>query len=116
VKVASAAMACLFVICIALQYNDPDPLVWMALYLVPLVLSLRALRGRANFWPNLLLGVAYSLSALRWAPAYAPGYLDNEEAREAGGLLLSGLWMAFLAVQAWRRRRVAHRRGQHPTS
>ena len=70
-------------------------------------MSLRALRGRADFWPNLLAGVAYSLAALLWAPRYAPGYLDDEEAREAAGLLLSGLWMAFLAVQAWRRRRVA---------
>ena len=106
-KIASAAMACLFAICIALQYNDPDPFVWMGLYLVPLILTLRALRGRPDFWPNLLAGVAYVLAALRWAPRYAPGYLDDEEAREAGGLLLSGLWMAFLAVQARRRSRVA---------
>ena len=111
-KAASVAMACLFVICIALQYNDPDPFVWMALYLVPLVLSLRALLGRPDFWPNLLAGVGYVLAALRWAPRYAPGYLDDEEAREAGGLLLSGLWMTFLAVQAWRRSRVAHGRGE----
>jgi Transmembrane family 220, helix len=107
VKTASALMAGLFVLCIAVQYNDPDPYIWMPLYLVPLVMTVRALRGRADFWPNLLAGVAYSLSASWWAPRYAPGYLDNEEAREAGGLLLSGLWMAILAVQAWRRRRLA---------
>jgi hypothetical protein len=100
-------MACLFAICIAVQYNDPDPLVWMALYLVPLVLSLRAFRGRADLWPNLVPAAAYSLAALRWAPPFTAGYLDNEEAREAGGLLLSGLWMALLAWRAWRRRRAA---------
>jgi Transmembrane family 220, helix len=110
VKPASVVMACLFVLCIAVQYNDPDPLVWMALYLAPLVASLRALWGRADFWPNLLAGAAYSLAALLWAPRYAPGYIDNEEAREAAGLLLSGLWMVLLAGQAWRRRRVAHGR------
>ena len=104
-KPATVAMACLFAFCIAVQYNDPDPLVWIGLYLVPLILSLRAVRGRADLWPNLLPAVGYSLAALWWAPPYVPGYLDNEEAREAGGLLLSGLWMAFLAWQAWRRRR-----------
>jgi Transmembrane family 220, helix len=107
VKAASALMVGLFGLCIAVQYNDPDPYIWIPLYLVPLVMTVRALRGGADFWPNLLAGVAYSLSASWWAPRYAPGYLDNEEAREAGGLLLSGLWMAILAVQAWRRRRVA---------
>jgi hypothetical protein len=98
-------MACLFAFCIAVQYNDPDPAVWMVLYLVPLVLSVRAFRGHADLWPNLVAALVYTLAALRWAPRYTPGYLDDEEAREAGGLLLSGLWMAFLAWKAWRRRR-----------
>jgi len=104
-KPAAVVMACLFTICIALQYNDPDPLVWMALYLVPLVLSIRVLRGRTDRWPNLVPAAAYALAALWWAPRYTSGYLDNEEAREAGGLLLSGLWMAFLAWRAWPPRR-----------
>jgi hypothetical protein len=107
VKTATVVMACLFALCIAVQYNDPDPVVWMALYLVPLVLSLRAFGGRADLWLNLVAGVGYSLAALLWAPHYAAGYLDNEEAREAGGLLVSGLWMGFLAWKGWRRRRAA---------
>jgi hypothetical protein len=105
VRFATIVMFGLFVLCIAVQYNDPDPLVWIALYFVPLALSVRALQGRADLWPNLLLAIGYLAAALLWAPALRSGYFDDEEAREAGGLVLSGAWMAVLAFQAWRRGR-----------
>jgi hypothetical protein len=101
-RLLAMAMAVLFAICIALQYNDPDPQVWMSIYALPLVLSVLAARGRQLAWLSALAAAGYVLAALWWAPRYSPGYLDNEEAREAGGLLLSGLWMGFLA---WRGKR-----------
>lgn len=105
-KVAAASMFAVFVLCAALQYNDPDPLVWVPIYLFPAVLAALAFRGRLLVAVPLLGAIAYVLAAAWYAPPYAPGYLDDEGAREAGGLLLSGLWMAAQAAfaRAGRRR------------
>lgn len=99
-RILSAIMTLLFIACIAVQYNDPDPLIWMLLYAVPLGLTLLSLGGRHLVWLAALGALAYGAAGLCWAPPYAPGYLDNEEAREAGGLLLSGLWMTVLVARA----------------
>jgi len=100
-------MLALFVLSAGLQYNDPDPWVWVAVYLYPAALCGLRLLGRRIAWLPLLGAIAYVSAAAWWAPPYSPGYLDNEEAREAGGLLLGGLWMAALAVEAWSSRRTS---------
>jgi hypothetical protein len=100
-------MLVLFLVCAGLQYNDPDPQVWVPIYLFPAALSVLRMRGRRLLWLPLLGAVACVAAALWWAPPYVPGYLDNEAAREAGGLLLSGLWMAALAVDTSRLGRAA---------
>lgn len=43
-KIFNIVMAVLFVLFAALQYNDPDPLLWIAIYLFAAFLCLRALR------------------------------------------------------------------------
>jgi hypothetical protein len=101
-RVLAVAMALLFVYCIGVQYNDPDPYVWIPIYALPLALSLLAARDRHVFWLSALAGLVYVAAGLWWAPRYAPGYFDNEEAREAGGLVLSGVWMAVLTLHGRR--------------
>lgn len=53
----------LFIVFAGLQYNDPDPYVWMPIYLYAAVLCWLAFKGK--FYPKLyLLGIAvYSLYA-----------------------------------------------------
>lgn len=45
----------LFIVSAALQYNDPDPYLWIPIYLVGAVACLLAFRGK--FYPKLYLGV-----------------------------------------------------------
>lgn len=113
-KVINALMLACFLLSIAVQYNDPDPLVWMALYAVPAVLTLLA------FW-NIhtafaaLAALGYFIGFAVWMPGWGwdswmlltEPKMTNEDvelAREAVGLLISAAWMAVLFVRGYRSR------------
>src|SRR5687768_12704909 len=56
-KVFNLFFCILFVLSAALQYNDPDPYLWMPIYLYGAVLCWLAFRGR--FYPKVFLtGIA----------------------------------------------------------
>jgi hypothetical protein len=104
-------MAALFAVCVALPYNDPDPIRWMAIYGVgALVAALIPIKK-----PVAGLGVLLGLVALAWAlylvhatwGVIALSDLTNkmsekggavEEGREAGGLAIMGAWLLFAAA------------------
>jgi hypothetical protein len=113
-RVVSALMTLLLAVAVAVQYNDPDPLRWMAIYGAACALSaVVVVRGRAPWaWV-----AAVGLVALVWGlmvarGAYGRSHLSEmfqswemkspgvEEAREASGLLIVAAWMAVLAIQA----------------
>jgi hypothetical protein len=110
----------LFVFSVLVQYNDPDPLVWMIIYGLAAVACVVAIKRPAHWQlPGVLL-----LGNLLWAASIAPRVwgrvrfaelfeawemkdLRVEEAREFGGLLMVAAWMFVLFCQA----RLTQRRG-----
>ena len=109
-RVTNRIMAVLFVICAIIQYNDPDPLGWTALYGAAGFACLAAGRAR-HFWP---LAAGVGLAALAWAVWLSP-ILANlkvrdlartmhaetpsiELSREFLGLVIVLGWMAVLVV------------------
>ena len=113
----SALMCLAFLFSVVVQYNDPDPVRWMALYGSAALLSGLEIRRRVRpLWP-----IIVALVAATWAATLAPQVLGKvpfgamfaefemhdqgvEESREMYGLLLVALWMGAIAVAAWRRR------------
>lgn len=102
-------MAALFALAVAVQWNDPDPAYWMAIYGVALLLSLRAALGRIPFGPSLAALIVFTALAARALPdllaarqeAFTHWHMlasEDEVAREAGGLLLCALWSAVLTA------------------
>jgi hypothetical protein len=108
-------MAALFTFAAAVQYNDPDPLRWMAVYGLAAVACVLAVTGRL---PRLLPGLL-GLGALLWAGTLAPGVVGRvsvgelfqsygmrsetvEEGREMGGLLIVTAWMGALLARPGR--------------
>lgn len=105
---AHRVAATLFALCVVLQWNDPDPLAWMAVYGAAAVLAARAAGGRAPRAGVLaLLGLAalWMLTLLPGVAEFArhgdPGLIAAsmkaaepwiEEAREFGGLGLIAAW------------------------
>lgn len=117
VQGVDAGMALLFAFSAAVQFNDPDPARWLAIYVVACAITAAVAYGREV--PRLLLGAVVLVSVI-WAVAIAIGgpataayarmfdawemaSVSVEEAREASGLLIVGVWMTVLFVRARRR-------------
>ena len=89
----------LFLLAAAVQYNDPDPHIWIPVYLLPALICLAAL-ARKLHWiiPIVVSGLAYIGFAVMVLRVFSQQTLFSEEAREMWGLLVTGLWMDGLGV------------------
>ena len=114
---ANALMCALFLFSAAVQYNDPDPWVWMPVYLAAATVCVWEAKRRTRwFAPLLLVGLT-----VVWAGTIAPrvlgkvGFLEMfsawemknigvEEEREMYGLLIVAGWMSAIAWVSGRRR------------
>jgi Transmembrane family 220, helix len=110
-RLAHAVMALLFFFGAAVQWNDPDPARWMAIYLGAGVACLLAALRRGHW----VLPAAVGLAALVWAATLAPSVLGKVEptelvgdwemkdarveiGREMYGLLIIAAWMGVTVV------------------
>lgn len=100
-RAASVLFGALFAYAAALQFNDPDPLRWAALYAAAALVSLAAAIRPLPFW--IPLGLA--ALALVWSLTLVPGivseasFTGTEEERECVGLLLVAGWTGVVARQ-----------------
>ena len=120
-RIFNGLFCLLFVVSAGLQYNDPDPYVWMPIYLYGAVLCFLALRGR--YYPKAyIIGmVVYALYAvylffdrngvLSWASEHEAENIAQtmkasqpwiEETREFFGLLILVVVLGINWVKAKR--------------
>ncbi|HEV8321136.1 MAG TPA: transmembrane 220 family protein [Myxococcota bacterium] len=125
-----AALLCLtFVFFAAVQYNDPDPYVWIPVYGAAALLCGLEVAGRA-WWPG---AAALAAGTLAWAATIVPrvwGHTNArdlfmrwemrggaaEEGREMFGLVIVAASMTFVALAARRRQARAAAGGGGPGS
>jgi hypothetical protein len=107
------AMVPLFLLAVVVQWNDPDPLRWMAIYGAAFVVCLVvAVRGHvAAAVPALLAVIAFAWALATMAGGMPPVEYFHmfdawemksapvEAAREASGLLIVAAWMAAVAAR-----------------
>lgn len=105
----------MFLFSAAVQLNDPDPLVWMAIYGAAALVCGLEMRRRA---PALAVAVLAAI-ALVWAGSLYFGAKEVplgslfaewemrdvrvEEAREMYGLTIVGVWMMVIVTVRWAR-------------
>jgi hypothetical protein len=116
VSILNPWMGVYFAICVALQWNDPDPYSWMPMYGAAMIACILTSLGRLRPW----ISIAVGLVALVWAIALAPSVFGHasfssmfqsmkasnpeiEISREMYGLLIVVVWMAALTLAARRR-------------
>jgi hypothetical protein len=109
-----------FVLSLAVQYNDPDPLVWMAFYGASALACLAFHYQRLHWQLAALLSCA-ALTLVIWLTPRFLGQVTGseivesltmqtravEEAREAGGAALVAIWAAALSWHSKNRERTA---------
>jgi hypothetical protein len=108
IRILNIIMLIVFLLCIGVQYNDPDPLPWVLAYAYATIVTALAIANRYTFMaalglPAYLAGFAYFMPG--WHPntlllLLEPkmSSLDVELAREAIGLLICAIWMGVLTV------------------
>lgn len=111
-KPLNYVMLAMFLFSLAVQYNDPDPWVWMTIYGLAAVACLLANKQPSQWW----LSGGLLLITAGWAATIAPRVLGHvafgelfeawemkdlrvEEAREFGGLLIVAVWMLVLFLR-----------------
>jgi hypothetical protein len=112
-RIVNALMALVFLMAVVVQYNDVDPLRWMAIYGAAFAVSAIVWRsGRVHPAAPVLVGavaLVWGLGIMLGGPggtnylhmfdAWEMQSVNVEEAREATGLLIVASWMAVLAVR-----------------
>lgn len=111
-KIANWFFLPAFLLSVAVQYNDPDPIRWMAIYGAAFVACCLSLTGRLRWWIAALIGTVAFIWALTilprlvgqnidWSQVFGHMKMANgvvEETREMGGLLIVAFWMAVLSL------------------
>ncbi len=114
-RAIAAAMSALFALSAAVQWNDPDPVSWIAIYLVAAGLAALAATGRLPLAPNAVAFVVFLVLAGIWAPSlanarreafssFAMQAASDEEPREFVGLALCTVWTGVQTLLAARAR------------
>jgi hypothetical protein len=103
IRVLAALMALFFVYATAVQYNDPDPVRWMAVYVAALACCVSFAIGRFSRLVAAITIAAAAIWAAIWRqslvalPQYGQvPWVQIEEARELGGLLIVAGWTSIL--------------------
>ncbi|RNI25679.1 transmembrane 220 family protein [Rufibacter latericius] len=101
----------MFVLFALVQWNDPDPEIWVPVYLSAAVLCFLAYKRKLFRWVYAVAFLAFSVGAfMLWPPVYQGITMDMshspgiEEARESLGLLICALAMAYCFILEWKYR------------
>ncbi|TRZ42891.1 transmembrane 220 family protein [Robertkochia solimangrovi] len=114
-KILASIFALLFIVSAALQYNDPDPYFWYAIYLFAAVLCVLFIFGKLPFWLATLAAVGFIIGGIfAWPETFegvqiGDGDIRNiEEGRESLGLFIIAFVMLLLALRIRNAKRIKH--------
>jgi hypothetical protein len=97
----------IYVLSAIVQYNDPDPVIWIVSYLIPAFLCYYKIQKKGNAVQYFTIGLLYMLWAINQFPPQWEGLMmDNlsmktinvELGRESLGLAMCGIgmWVCML--------------------
>ena len=109
-RIVHVVLCAVLVFFAALQYNDPDWYYWGLVYLIAAAWSFAAARGPERLGSRrfvriggVICVVLFSAGFVSLARNIGPGWIHNEEAREAFGYLICAVATAIAIFDARRR-------------
>lgn len=110
-KIICIVISVIFFIFTALQYNDPDYLLWMGVYGIAAVLSLAVAFNKVSSSVVIAAMIAYLIGAVSlWPPDYsgfsvsAGGFEFQEQVGEAAGLFICFIATVYFLVVVIKKR------------
>jgi len=111
-RVFDGLFAATFILSAAVQYNDPDPIRWIVIYLAATFAAAAPPGSRIGFFLAAVSGIAATIWALMVLPEAAavtsmgdvvasmsPDRPETEAAREFGGLMLIVVWSVIRVLR-----------------
>ena len=110
-RITAFILGIMFLVFAALQWNDPDPILWIIIYAIPTLLCAGAAFQKIPWWIYGITVVAFLAYAIYlWPGHYEGGLMDEmkagsgvEEARESLGLLICAVSLAYVGWLFWRK-------------
>lgn len=113
-KILALLFTVLFVVSAVLQYNDPDPYLWYAIYGGAAIVSLLYFFDRLPIWVAILSGLLFIVGGVwSWPVQYegvaiGGGDINNiEQGREALGLFITAVIFLTYALSISQKRKIA---------
>lgn len=105
-KTLGVVFGLLFLVSALLQYNDPDPIIWILIYGVATVVSFMFVFNKASMWLLFTMSIISFAGFIYVYPAEFQGFnigegdIKNiEEGRESFGLLIMSLAFCLFAFR-----------------
>jgi membrane-bound ClpP family serine protease len=102
-KVLYYLLILIFVLFAAVQYNDPDPTIWIILYLIPIYLIYLKMNSNPQRNLYLVIGLLYMLWAINQFPPAWEGLTLNAVGMKTLNIELGreSLGLGFTALIVW---------------
>lgn len=86
-----------FLGCMAVQFNDHDAFLWVALYAMASVLGLLTLFKRPVPIISFIASIGYGIHAIVLFSETQGQWFDGEAEREVAGMILAAVWTGLLS-------------------
>ncbi len=96
-RIYLATSGILFILFAIVQLNDPNPVVWIALYLIAAITNMMALKSRLKTWTPALLGLTYFVGFIVMFE-WRSDWIHIEQSREGAGLLVCAINMLIVFI------------------
>jgi len=113
-RIFSYLLGIIFTLFAIVQLNDPDPVIWVLVYIIAAIVAFLFPHKKPNKWLLLAIALAYLTGTILLFPASIGAWISAEdksrslgmtlpgieEARESMGLFLCFLSMTFYYIKA----------------
>ena len=90
-RLFSYFLGIVFTLFAVVQFNDPDYIIWICLYLIPAAVALTFTHRKPNKWLLLILAISFLIGSVELFPPSIKDWISAEEEAQSLGMKLPGI-------------------------